>query len=548
MTDLIIVQGDEEYRVFSNPGTTYLYRIGSGKIVGRECLLINNSNRLSEIAENIRDEYSEWIHSFNAIFQKHRFVHDDLSLFFVSDLSCKRTEIFDTFNIVCNCILIEEILRDVDIDHLILFNSSASFRRAIYSVFPVAKKTNHNPINNTNLMFRRFLSNVRFLSEIAVVGVLNLLTRDSIKEDISKSGRYFFSIYPKMTASNGIDSKYGDLVGIEDKYAVSIVSDGMHQHATIRRYLRWKKSLPKQSYALVDSFIRPSDCLKGIYNYLRLFLFSRGLVATNYKFRRIDISGYIKDEIGQSVSRINRLILLGGVFDRFCQFHQPKEFVYYLHEYALGRMISWVLASKHPRVLKIGFQHGPASWRKLLYFLAPTELASANSPFLERVPIPDQIMAEDQESKLLYEYSGYRNVQVMEKVGRLEYLDKVNVSKHSRLILIAPGLHDGLAMMRFMRARIELKEDEFVVKPHPLANNLYLSEFSDLSNLEVSFRPIFELLSIAGIIFVTYSSVGVEAYQLGLKVYVINIPGRVNETPLISRDGVSISKQIQILE
>ena len=58
MTDLIIVQGDEEHRVFSDPGTTYLYRIGSGKIVGRECLLINNSNRLSEIAENIRDEYS----------------------------------------------------------------------------------------------------------------------------------------------------------------------------------------------------------------------------------------------------------------------------------------------------------------------------------------------------------------------------------------------------------------------------------------------------------------------------------------------------------
>ena len=75
-----------------------------------------------------------------------------------------------------------------------------------------------------------------------------------------------------------------------------------------------------------------------------------------------------------------------------------------------------------------------------------------------------------------------------------------------------------------------------LIKPHPLTPDSYLSEFNELYNLSVTDKPLDLVLSMVGNVYVTYSSVGLEARLLGLTVHVVNIPGYINESPLIPRN------------
>ena len=105
------------------------------------------------------------------------------------------------------------------------------------------------------------------------------------------------------------------------------------------------------------------------------------------------------------------------------------------------------------------------------------------------------------------------------------------------LRVIAPGLHDGETVLEQLQIEIESNPDNiYVVKPHPRADNRYLRQYSGIDNVKVSNRPISELLGIVTRVFVTYSSVGIEAKRLGLEVIVICVPGRVNTSPLL--DGI----------
>ena len=136
MATLIVYTGDEEYRLQPSFETTYLYAIGSGHIVGREYIALNNSQKLNQIAEHVRDEYSEWVYGLNSEFLENGMVREGLSLFFVSDLSCKRTELFDTFNTICNLLLIKESLKGVVVDSLLLVGTDKKFAASIASMFP----------------------------------------------------------------------------------------------------------------------------------------------------------------------------------------------------------------------------------------------------------------------------------------------------------------------------------------------------------------------------------------------------------------------------
>ncbi len=73
----------------------------------------------------------------------------------------------------------------------------------------------------------------------------------------------------------------------------------------------------------------------------------------------------------------------------------------------------------------------------------------------------------------------------------------------------------------------------FLLKPHPRADNRYLVKSSNLSNVRLTEQPIEQLLAIVSQVFVTYGSVGLEARYLGLEATVVNIPGRVNTSPLL---------------
>ena len=159
--------------------------------------------------------------------------------------------------------------------------------------------------------------------------------------------------------------------------------------------------------------------------------------------------------------------------------------------------------------------------------------ASASPPYRENAPIPNIVYAEDLESRTIFEHAGYKNVEIMDDVYRYSYLNEIRPKKLPNHILIAPGLHDGELMMNIYEEEIRKRPEVFyLLKVHPRAKAPWLERYRKFNNIEITNQPISELLSIVSRVVVTYSSVGIEASRLGLDVTFVDIPGKINTSPL----------------
>ena len=533
MATLIVYVGDEDYYLPPATEPAYLYAIGSGKITGREFVVLNDEGKLNQIAENIRDDYVEWIYRLNSEFVDNDMKWNGTSLFWFSDLSCKRTELFNTFNSLCSILLIKESLKKEIVDSMCLIGLDNNFVACLVSAFPNVDVVCHHSNSKPLSIVRSVASDLRFGLEIAGIGLINAFTKDRNIPKNEHSARVFFSIVPKMITNEGIDKKYVSLVNKEDRFAISIITDGMHQHVTLPKYLKYRRELPKNRYVLIDSQMKVSDVLVFFGWLIRVLRFLIATRSATYKFYNIDLSAFIREEKVLSCRRISRLIIFGQLLKRLFRCWDITDFVYYLHEYPIGRMISYVLGIDFPNVRRIGFQHGPASWRKLLYFLAKNE-GSPNAPFKNKAPLPDVVLAEDIASLEIYRYAGYTNVEIMESVHRLNYLDGIKPRKELNFALIAPGLHDGKAMLDVLEPVIrQNKETTFLFRPHPLANRSYLRERLSADNIQLAEGDLPSLLEKVGKVYVTYSSLGAEAKAIGIDTEVVDIPGRINESPLL---------------
>lgn len=536
MAELVVYKGNERIRLTMPSATCYLYRIGSGQIDGEGFIEINDSQRLNKLAEEVRDDYSSWIYSFNKSFVEADIKLDELSLFFLTDLSCKRSEFFETFDHVCSLMLIQEQLAGVELTSARLIGVEASFERAFRSVFPKAVISIENRGRSKITLWRRLGSDGLYLLRTAGVLFANLILCRN-KQQRCHLNRVFFSVYPQMFAADGREIKYGDFVDKEDHYLVSILVDGMHQRASITEYVKWCREAISRGFLVIDQHLTLQDFAVGSYWLFRLwwFLFSRRDKA--YVFKNIDISDLIQTELLFSVSRVIRLCVLKGGLRRFLDENRIKELVYYPCEYPLGRMISFVAVSADSEILRTGFQMGACSQRRLEQFLAPGE-GSTKGSFLYHAPIPDRILAENAAAASIYRYAGYQNIDIMDTVYRSAYLDGITAEKRVGWILIAPGLHDGAMMLENLRGEIsDHLDNTYLFKPHPRADNHYLTEWSYINNFRISTQPIETLLAVVSHVYVTYSSVGVEAQRLGVDVTVIDVPGRVNISSLLDRES-----------
>ena len=110
LTELIIYRGNRDVSVESTSERCYVYSIGSGRVKSTDFIDLNNSKRLNLLSQEVRDSYTEWVYSLNDQYLKTGLCVDDLSLFFLTDLSCKRSELFDIYDNVCNLLLLRERL------------------------------------------------------------------------------------------------------------------------------------------------------------------------------------------------------------------------------------------------------------------------------------------------------------------------------------------------------------------------------------------------------------------------------------------------------
>jgi hypothetical protein len=251
-------------------------------------------------------------------------------------------------------------------------------------------------------------------------------------------------------------------------------------------------------------------------------------------FMDINLESYLELELEHSFRRFPRLLMYEYAIKKSIA-GKHSNFIYYLHEYCYGRFFSYLLKKEGFLGKTIGFQHGPASKRKMLYYLSTNEVGVWNC--LLNCPLPDTVLAEDESSRNIYIEANYKNVKVMSEIFRLRYLKNIKRELSiEKTILMAAGLHDGQLLLENKIAEVKDNQTiQYLFKLHPRAANDYIIkeiERLSLPNLAICDKHISYYLSFVHKVVSTYSSVGYEADLLGIEVELISLSGQINESPL----------------
>ena len=539
---LYIYGGESDKDIMVEHGATVSsYHVGLGSVTGSGVNNINNSALLNDIALENSNAYSEYIYSQNHKFISQGLVFDsNLSLYFLSDLSCKRSELFSTYSDYCSAVLLKRYILENNVNQVKVDGVSHEFLLMVKSILGAIPCQSSNIIVKKGRLITMFARYFIFICKTIVSITLGKLVVDKNIEPATQIGNFFLTRYPLHLSNNLKEEKYGELAN-NGFFLASIITDGFHQNVSIIDFL---KSLRKLSFSnrvyVLDRYLKVSDVLHSLVLFFQTLRGFLHLSKREFVLNSIDLSAHIRYEIIFSMLRIPRLLMWNKPLIRFVKEQKVESLYYYLHEYTYGRMFTYTFKNHSPNTCLIGFQHGPASMRKILYMAAKNELSDGNCS-LNSFSVPDKVLAEDTHSSNIYKSAGYSNVQVMDKVYRLAYLRNISRDNvNPNLILIAPGLHDGKFLLEFLRSTIlNQPHYQFILKAHPRADNRYVSNFLYLQNLEVKTSRIEALLSQVSKVYVTYSSIAIEASMLGIDVEVIDLPGRVNETPLHDEEFLS---------
>lgn len=544
MSTLYIYGGAKDKKILSLDNHKILsYNMGLGNLLGNDVKNINDSKLLNHIALKHKEEYAEFVYSQNKKFVSSELIFDkNLSLYFLSDFSCKRSELFSTYSDYCNILLLKDYVNQNSINKIILEKVTFEFGEAFSSIIV------HIPIEINELKINRFkvvkpfFKNILFFSKVGtgiLLGKLFARKKSPIKK--RKFDKVFLTRYPLHLNKELRDDKYGNLAKNEP-FLVNLFTDDFHQKIGLIEFIQSLKYLSSfDRVCILDSYLSISDIWKSFASSIFVSRRVQKLVKEEFILNGVNLSCYVSNEILFSVMRIPRLLMWKNSIERFFTKYEISSLYYYLHEYPYGRLFTYVVKSKFPQTQLVGFQHGPCSKRKMLYMAAKNELSS-NQQTLYSFPIPDKVLAEDSHSADIYRNSGYNNVKLMKKIYRLSYLSSI---KHNDLkkntSIIAPGLHDGMQLMSLLKKTILDNHDKkYILKVHPRADNSYTSNFLHLNNLQVSQEDIHILFSIADRVYATYSSVAIEAALLKIDVEILDLPGKINESPIYDEEFVDV--------
>ena len=471
----LIVYGDDA-DIKSGEGLVFSYSLGAGSVLNSEVL--NDASLLNRIALIYRDRYSDYVYSLNSIFLENDLIYNnDLSLYFISDLSNKRTEIFDTYISICHLILLKRKIKKYNISSVEFIGCDNRFIESFRSSIKVdlTKKRVKTHYIRKGKWYWYFLSQFRFFLKYFFSLIFFKVFFSNKSHGIVNS--LFLTRYPQHFVNNSYEEKYGKLVKKDDCYLISILADGMHQgisfYSIIKSILKLNILFANRKIILLDREVGFYDLFKNFLYSMRLFFnFNKVKSGRKFIFIGINITNYIHEEINQSILRIPRLTLYQNAI--YCVFHDNvvANFYYHLHEYSYGKFFSYMLNKHFPKVNKIGFQHGPASMRKVLYFLSKYETGYKKKNYRKFLPMPDSVLAEDNYSKRVYEAANYTNIKVMKEVYRLDYLKYISRDHIKKgTVLIACGLHDSKILLDEMRREISINKDRiYYFKLHHRSN------------------------------------------------------------------------------
>ena len=188
MNLLIIYDGNEN---LGDQESEYSYSLGLGEV--KNSRVLSTAEKLNDIALKLRDEYSDYIYTINDLYLENKLIFDNkLSLYFISDLSNKRSEIFDTYATLCHIVLLRDYIKENNISKVRFINCESRFVGSFKSTVDIAIEEVHSVIFKN--VSRYFLSQAKFFFQyFFVLLYIKLIYSENTPK---KAGSFFLSRYP----------------------------------------------------------------------------------------------------------------------------------------------------------------------------------------------------------------------------------------------------------------------------------------------------------------------------------------------------------------
>jgi len=524
---LLILNSKVDININFDSTQSYVYCINSGKLTNHNTINLNSYKKFHKIAFEIKNKYRDIIGNLKKYFENDYKFHGN-NLFYFTEISCKRTEYLKNFDYICHILLIKSILKEKNIDRILYYNTPVEFINTINSFSNVNNLILKKYINTQYYFYKIFTRQIFFALKMLFIKLISFFY---FKKKINITNNYYFSTYPKnFNFENHI--KYRDFVKNNSTYILSFLTDNVHQTFKIFNFLNIIKNLKKNlnnKFILSDSFINFADFFFFIkVNYICFGIFKKKI--NNHKINNIDFSNILKTDLNKSFERLTRLFVISLSYQRLAKNIKHKaNFNYYLFEYPYGRMLS--LSFYNENINRIGFQHGPTGYLKMICFLSEED---KHYIYLNNLN-PNIIMVEDKSSFEIYKYGNFLNLSIMQEIYRLKYLKNIKRTKIiNNTYLIACGLHDGLMILNILMKSIKANPNvNYILKLHPKASNskiISLVHRQKLKNLTIADKQIEYYLERIDKVFFTYTSVGSEAAFLGIDNEVIYSNFKLNES------------------
>ena len=539
---LIVTKLDKDKIDLSfDPGICHTYNFGNGRLNRGTTASLNNAKKLHQFALKEKGNYVDFIYSTNKSFLKHDIIfNQNLSLYFLSIHSNKRSEFFSTYTEYLHQLMLRDILNSNEYDTFYSIGFSKDETLQLENNLGIQFNT-YIPGNYNQRKITRNMLNSFYLFSFVYLMVIKLLfrRRNILTEE------FFIAQFPKHFNDYFTHKKYGSLVKKEKSlFLLTVLSDGFHQNLKPLSFLKAIIQLLKKSnrrrYILLDRYLSWKDFFGAIRFQFDLKKKLQKLKEEKYVLNGIDLSHQLHKELRLAAVQIPRLLFYFNayrtVFDQF----SPQKVTYYLHEFVSGRFISYVLNTYYPKITSIGFQHGPIAELKLLYALSPKEVINKN--YLHSVPLPQQNFCENEEAKTIYHSYGYPNLEVLTHIERLIYLKAI---KREAILkdtcLVACGLHDAALIMQYIIQNKIYQKKKVWFKLHPMTRpKSFQKQIKELNtpNISLAQKPLPFYLEKTEEVIATYSSVGEEAINLGIKTTLLVFDYTLNESPLMNKEIV----------
>ena len=546
--NLLIVYGVKEVDI-SSFGEVYIYKLSSCKIFSKnQFIILNDPEKLDRISDIERDKFSDWVfkqgqHYLYKNFRKLL----NFDCFRFGDFSSMRNEIYPTYNLICNLLLIKEKIREHNIFSVKLIgfpiNIEIIFKSYLQKKINVINKLNFlnfifSKLRNVFIFLRTLGSSFLFLIKLFFSFIyLKIYKFNDYDIRSKKDLNFFLTRFPLHFSDSEVDEKYTSLFCENGVYLMDLISDGIHQNLSFKEYSESVKRLRKfkSNVVLLDNYINIYDFLKIALKIPFIIILYILLLSKKYTYYGINISSLISYEQIYSMSKNIRLLSIVPKINKISNAINFSKFYFTLFEFPYGKLISNYI-NKNKSCETIGVQHGPSTRRKLFHFVPD----NSNNKFLNYKFIPKKVLCEDLYSFKIYSEAKYKNIEIMDTIFRLAYLNKIQKNKNANMKVIFGGLHDTNEILIELEDFLREKKEKFFFKPHPRSvlskNSIKLIE--RLPNLFITNDHPSKVLPKCKLVISTYSSIAIEAMNMSIDLGIVDIPGLVNLSPLSDKEFI----------